>query len=130
MLTRVIVSSSHAPHQRTPSSLRADPDTRYHTTVHQVGGGAGPGDGIKESPVAVLSSVGPHSPVSCAVIPVTMRILLIHAVSLFVCSFVSTVFEQMFFYWGFSYMFTCVFFQFKFAHSLIFFVIRFKTKIF
>lgn len=73
------------------------------------GGGAGPGDGIKESPVAVLSSVGPHSPVSCAVIPVTMRILLIHAVSLFVCSFVFTVFEQMFFYWGFSYMFTCVF---------------------
>lgn len=86
MLTRVIVSSSHAPHQRTPSSLRADPDTRYHTTVPQVGwgGGAGPGDGIKESPVAVLSSVGPHSPVSCAVIPVTMRILLIHAVSLVV----------------------------------------------
>lgn len=105
MLTRVIVSSSHVPHQRTPSSLRADPGTRYHTTVPQVGGGgAGPGDGIKESPVAVLSSVGPHSPVSCAVIPVTMRILLIHAVSLFVCLFVSTLFEQMFFYWGSSYI--------------------------
>lgn len=140
MLTRVIVSSSHVHHHRTPSSLRADPDTRYHTAdaLERGGGGAGPGDGIKESAVPVLSTVGPHSPVSCAVLPVTiMRILLIQAVSLFVCIFEHSLNHKCrsirFFLYYYLFLFVIIFSHiqfFLFLQSLILFVISFWIVIF